>query len=300
MNNLFLTSKGSFGLSQWNQVVSSLITYGDSIYIPYKFFEETKIPLQVHPHFVKTYNELIEGKLLRYWGLEGRDKTNSSVSMISKESHKLIFEYLTEFDTNLRLPSNNGPELTSRYVDARADMYYMLVAQQCLRCSGIVDTKGKSELVRLHELYKQDVIQKNIVSKLFTKLGATNLYQLTAKDIIDLQNNAQFLRKELDQLMEGIILQPEPPRRITTDIVEKIHKKYTESIDSLIAEKSLKYISGESLLDAVFDITGHFIPGFGLFPIAAKFINNVNKRQESGLLVYINTLKNRAGTPRTA
>lgn len=294
MNNLFLTSKASFGLLEWNQVVSSLITYGDSIYIPKRLFEETRIPPQIHSHFVKTCNELIEGKLLRYWGIEGRDKVNQFVSIISHENHKLIFEYLTEFDTTLRLPSNNGPELTSRYVDARADLYHMLIAKLC-NCSGIVDTKGKSELVRLHELYKQDVIQKNIVSNLFTKLGATNLYQLTAKDIVDLQNNAQFLRKELDQLMAGIILQPEPPRRITTNIVEKVHKKYTESIDSLIAEKSIKHISGESFVDATFDIVGHFIPGVGLLPAISRLGDRCLKNQEIGLLVYINTLKKQAG-----
>ncbi|MEF8719284.1 MAG: hypothetical protein V5B35_01670 [Candidatus Accumulibacter necessarius] len=297
MTTLFLTHKTSFGIPEWSQVVSALVSYAKHIYIRTGFIDSvikySKNDEQQWNAIFLTFNELSEAGVVKAWGVEGRDSSDSFTSVVTREQQNIAFEYLTEFDSHLKISSNHGPELTSRYVDAKADLWHMFIAHT-LGCEGIVDTKGKSELVQLHELYKQDVIQKKIVRQLFNRVGVGNLSFLSAKDIIELQSEAQFLRKELDKLLSGMILQPEPPKRLVAQVVESVHKEYIDALEKIISEKSLRHSTSEAVLDVVFDITGHFIPGYGVIPAFAKLSERLSKNNQIGLVVYLNKLKNKS------
>jgi hypothetical protein len=272
-----------------------LISYADKIVLREDLLNQVCRSKQPDLIFVsRVILELQEAGLIETWESEApRRKTSPKSRVLGIEQQEVASEYLVEFESRVRPAVQNGPELTSRYVDARSDFWHLCVAQM-LGCSGIVDTKGHSELANLHELYKHDVIQKRFVSDLFERVGIKGLHHLPARVICDMQNFAAYLRKELDQQIKEVILQPDPPEKIVSRVVEAIHEKYVESLNELILEKSLGHSTVETVVDAIFDITGHFLPGLGLVPALSKYAKSLNCRGDTGLVVYLTKLRSAA------
>ena len=272
-------------------MVSSLISYADRAVLREDLLNQ--LCSSENPDLVRISRvilELQDAKLIETWVSEApRRKLSYRAKVLGIDQQEVASEYLAEFESSVRPEVRNGPELTSRYVDARSDFWHLCVAQM-FGSTGILDTKGHSELVHMHELYKHNIVQKKFVFDLFDRVGVRNLHFLSAQSIYELQKISIYLRKELDNLLDGIILQPDPPEKVVSRIIDAVHGKYVESLNEAISEKSLGNSTVESVVDVCFDITGHFLPGLGLLPAISKYANRLHKNDDIGLMLYLTKL----------
>lgn len=303
-NILFFSGDTSLSISEWEQIVHSLITYGRTIWLHADSELSPNLPPEISVKLKTTYNELIEAKTIRTWELEASKHrlprpSSSNSRIISTKEHCSLYESINyavlEKSEKLveSLSHKQEVERTSKLIDFRQELWNLGIATLC-GSSAIVYQRISPKSPPYSSYYKYELLNKRYTKRLFKKFRLPSLYLLSASDIIELQKISSGLRSKIDSLILSRISNLGIPNELISEDCDKLFGEFLESMEEMISEKTKKGIATGITKDVVIGTTGLVLPVVGALSIVEKLGNWFTNKDRHSFVLYMQELQKRA------
>ncbi len=302
-NNLFFSGNIEIDTGNWEQIVHSLVTYGDCVWLHADAVLSKDLDPTISVRIQNTLKELQDEKKIRTWELEASTayvlRKTSASRVISLEEHKSLYQNVNH--AVLEGPGEVGNlaygeqdiERTSKLIDYRQELWHLGIASLC-GASSLVYEKSPTGRFRYSTYFRYESLNKKYTQTLFKKFEIPALSLLTTKDILELQKYAAALRRKVDGLLSTKVFEIGVPDRTVMKECEGLHHEYLTMLKNVIQEKTGNGILLGGMKDVAVWVTGLFLPATSIIPLAERFGHWLVNKQEYGFVLYMLELQKRA------
>jgi len=299
--NLIYTDSNEFTSSSWERVIHSIVTFGKVIWINENITFSNQIPNWLKSHYVKSFHELKEAKIIKLWNYEQYKKKTSQIDSIIpvKELstlYDLINKQIKEYIPLGTLSQRDvvGNEITSKIIQYKHELWNIGIAK-ILKADGICyphSNNVKEEIVS--EYYKYEQIYEKYTNYIFKKLEMKPLGFLSTNDILELQKQSKILSKQLSLFINNKILNLSPSYETIERDCDNFIKQYEQSINKLITEKSLTKFGKKFFFNSIITIGGLLFSPISLATLGSDILNYFKDRRKYSLLLFTMNIKEKA------
>jgi len=298
--NLIYTDSNEFNRCSWERIVHSIVTFGKVIWVNENITFSNQIPDWLRGHYIKTFHELKEAKIIKLWNYELLGKTTSQIDRIisideSSTLYDVINKEIEEYVPlgTLSQKDITGNEITSKIIQYKHELWNIGIAD-ILKVDGICYPHSNNvKKGIISDYYKYESIYKKYTEYIFRKLEIKPLGFLPTKDILELQKQSKIFSKQLLPLINNKLLNLSPDDETIESDCGDLFKIYEQSINELITEKSLRF-GKKFLYDAIFTIGGLLFSPISLVPLGSNILSYFKNKRKNPLFLLTMSIKNRA------
>jgi len=282
----------------WEEIILSLITFADEIWLPYTAHFAKKYNDNILTYFQETLEILKDEGIIKTWSFQFQHE-NKKIEEIYK-IHRLIYDeelnninkmINDEFRRHISkvLPGSYGKhvELTSKFIDFRHDLLNIEIANLC-ETTGFVTRKSQN----LNFLYNnKSLINQEYYNQLFDKFQVNNISTLNAYQIIQLRNLIERTKLEIDKLVQNKLIHI---NSIETVISEKVNSKfaeYHEHIYNIINMNIGKHKIFKNIINLAANTIGIFLWPVSFLPFIGEYHDQLLNKNINGFVTYMFELK---------
>jgi hypothetical protein len=298
---LFYSGGAIAGISEWEEIVHSLVTYGRHIWIPASFTFDTVKDKRLRDHFRATLRDLVNSGVVSCWKFAA---TPHSAALpigqeISRETQIALYELVNEqlLGQHPAIPqpvtkSKDEVERTSKIIDYRHELWNLGLASELGAC-GIVFGRTRSKIVTASPQYRYDTLNRRYCRKILDQIQLPSLAHLDAEDITQLRSSAAGLRSKLNPLIASKLLEIPPSDRTISLECRDLLTEYLESVSRLANSKKLKAVGFDSGKDAIISSIGLALPVVGIYPIVERLALWLKDRNRHAFMLYMIEMQRR-------
>ena len=299
--NLIYTDSNEITASSWERIIHSLITFGEVIWVNENVTFSNQLPDWIRRHYIASFNELKEAKIIKSWNYEQYKSATSNVDTVIPRDevsnlYDVISNQVKEYSPLGTLSQKNiaGNEITSKIIQYKHELWNIGIANIlnvdgiCYPCNEYV-SKGT-----VSEYYKYEQVNRKYTETIFKNLGIKPLGFLTTKDILDIQRQSKILVKTLSPYINNKLLSILPNEEIIKGDCIALLKDYESSLNNLITEKSLSKFGKRFSLNTIITIGGLVFSPISLVSLGTDILDYFRNKRKNSLLLFAMSIKNRA------
>lgn len=299
--DLIYTDSDEINTSSWERIIHSLITFGKAIWINENITFSRQLPDWIRKHYIRSFNELKEEKIIKIWNYEQCATTNSNIDIIiPKEEiinlYDVISNQIIEYSPLGTLSQKDiaGNEITSKIIQYKYELWNFGIAS-ILNVDGICyPSNGYISKGSVSEYYKYEQINRKYTDTIFNKLEIKPLGFLTTKDILDIQKQSKILVKKLSPFINNKMLSILPNEEIINNDCNALLKDFENSLNGLIMEKSLKKFGKRFVVNVIFTIGGLLFSPISFVSLGKEILEYFKNKRKNTLLLFTMRIKNKA------
>ncbi|NEQ66778.1 MAG: hypothetical protein F6K21_14990 [Symploca sp. SIO2D2] len=287
--DLFYSDSSYLLMDDWANIVHSIITYADAIWLDANYSFAKEIDNNDRIRFCSIIRDLREAKIIKTWQFEyNLHSSSSSISrVITSDENRMLHNRISKaiVQDSKKASSNDAYNIQSKFVDARHELLYLGLTSLC-KADGVTYNRLKPNKI-ISTLFSYEDVLKRYTQQLFRQFSIGDLSKLSSSDIIELRSSSKYLRDQVNNQIKNKLL---PLQSLDDKIIEDCQKLYTEyehCLQELIREKQGKNTFVEITKDMMVSGTGLFIPIVSLIPSVEKVLNWMNGRDKRGFLAYM-------------
>lgn len=293
---LFYIGKTEMDISSWEEIVLSLITYTDNVWLPSYTLPPNKIEDIKVERIKNTFEELKESKILLTWNFEFSElEYTKPDKVISLNEHLAMREGIDVLfknaKNNLELKSSIGIERTSKFINYKNDLWNMVIADSC-DANGFI-AREKENLNFLAD--KSFEYERKYFENLFFKFQVSNLWTLTTEQILQLKKLIGKTRIEVDALIKKKLLHTENVEAIFSEDINKRYSEYNKLVNEIVMENFGKGTLGKGYEEAMINFVGIFIWQVSFMPLITRTIGSLFNKRRNSFIAYMSELKQLTG-----
>ena len=301
--DLFFSGSVELKLEDWEQMIQALVTYGDTLWIDANMQISNRLFPEIHAAISKTLKELKEEEIVLTWKLEASLAGEPAIvnKVIDIEEHRNLYENINyaildgeESEIFVGSTLSTEVERTSKIIDYRKELWNLGIASLCGANGIVYRTLSSSKQLLSSSFYKYEMLNKKYTQHLFKKFKIPSLWSLSTNDILDLRKKAKHLRSQLDLLLSSKIFEIGVPEKKIIKECERLYDSYLSAVKDIIDEKSHEGLFASTSKDVAVGVSGLIFPIMGLYPIAERFAQWFNNKEQYGFVLYMMELQSRA------
>lgn len=290
---LFYSDSSHLSIDSWANIVHSIITYADNIWLNSGYYPPKEISKSNNDFLdlSSTMADLKDAGIIKTWQFEDclHSYNGSITRVIGNKEHRMLHEEISrsiiEMSKNAASDDAYKYNTQSKFVDARNQLLHLGLASLC-DADGVIYNKSKPNEIPSHLLHYENVLKK-YTHQLFKEFSIGDLSRLSSSDIIELRSLSKHFRDRVNSLVRAKVL---PLQRLDSKVLEDCHNLYNEyerHLQELVIEKQGKRTIVEITKDTVVNSVGLFIPAVSLIPSVEKALNWAKGRNQRGFLAYM-------------
>lgn len=286
---LYLSSNGEVALADWQQIVHSLVTYGDSVWIPADYGVAPNLPNDIATRVRRNLNELIQADLVRLWSYEeSADANNASVVLTSGARQDLKDQIddtvFSETDALMHSGSPREIDTASRIIEYRHELWNLGLASLC-NADGVVYGRETTRHGNKGAGTQYEEMNRKYCERLFEQFEIPSLVNLTCDDILKVRTDVSSFRRRIDKTL---VQHPSIDLDDAALIAEcrSLFKEYLEVAGASLQDRARLVNS-----DLVLNVVGIVLPVAGVGSIAMRFCSWLKNRGKYRFALYMHRLK---------
>ncbi len=290
--NIYYSPVPEINRFDWEQIVQSLITYGEEVWMKSGSNISAKIVDDERKHVSSCLNELIEERIIKTWSFETDKSKSTNNRVISKEEHIELYNNINssisyQSGVNNNLLQGKNIDKVTRFIEMRQELWNIGLASLC-GANSIVYGKSNSDFVKSNRFYRYDELSKSFTETLFKKFNVPSLSGLSAADILELRLEAVKYRKKIDVFIEK--LATNNSEFLDEAIISKcneIYDEYLNQVYNLVIEKTRSNVVNNTIKDVTINTVGIFMPIAGFLSIADNLFDYFENKENIGFIFYM-------------
>ena len=299
---LFYSGSTDIGIREWEEIVHSLITYGNRIWVNVAshisgWEEDERVSIIRH-----TFGELRDCGLIAVWGFEstaGKDAQSSARILTTEEQGDLyaaVNGALLKEQGYASGAAIQGVDIerTSKIIEYRHELMNLGIAN-LVRAGGIVYGRRSSRpVLGGSSFYRYESIAKEYCQTLFSRFQLPPVSRLETADILELQKKAGGLRKKIDEIMQSDLVELPQPPNVIAERCSQLFGSYLSAIAGMTKERSGRAFAASTSKDAIVAASGIILPAVGILPFADRLALWLKDRAQYSFVLYMIELQQRS------
>lgn len=298
---LFYTSTPELTLDDWEQILHSIVTYAQVVWLHPETRIGSQVPEDMRRHIESVFHELEAAGTLSRWALESSPVpsrlSSTARRIITADEELQLYDSLNAVivgdETDRAGPFGEEFNLQSKFVEVRHELWNLGLAGLC-NADGVVYRGSSTRRRVVPDQYRYEQINKKYTHELFNVFQIGSLVSLGAQDVLDLQKRSKSLRSKVGEILATKILPVEiPPGEVIADC-RVLFDEYSVAVQDAIRERTAKRVLVETGKDVTIGGIGLVFPVIGAIPIAQRLVSWFRGRGLNGFLLYMLDLGQRA------
>jgi hypothetical protein len=285
-----------YDLVSWEEIVLSLVTFADTVWIPAHAAFGPKIPDQVSVHIRSTFAALQEAGMLRTWDFEHNVRGSAVPDrVVTTQDHRLAREHI---DNRFRrsAPGRNigdpGVERTSKFIDYRHDLWNILLGDLCGADGFIARSNWPVDFLTNPSAQNQ----QRYFGQLFRKFQVRHLSVLDVNQIRSLRKYAREMRGQFEGLVKGRLLHVDDVESIFAQDLDERYTEYQNTINDVVSSAFGRKHWLQSLQQVYVNIVGVFLWPVSFLPLFEDSLDSYFAKRRNAFVSYISELKQYTGS----
>lgn len=295
--NLFYSDSSLILRDDWINIIHSIVTYADTIWINADCSFANNSNKQEATQYYSVFRDLIDENVIRTWRLESSPlpKSNSTPisQIITNDEQKILYQKVTQavIKEAKAVKIRDAFNTQSKFVDARHELF-SLGLTALLNADGVAFNKLRPNTLSLEPFTSTDTLQRYSY-RLFSEFSVGDLSKLSLSDILKLRSLSKYLHEQINHNIKTRLLPLQSPDEKIAEDCQHLFHEYEGVIKELLLQKHGKNILKEISKDLMVNIVGIFLPIASLAPIIEKTINWIDGRSKRGFFLYMTEVKRR-------
>ena len=287
--DLYLSSNGEVTLADWQQIVHSLVTYGDSVWIPVDYSISLMLPKDTAEVVARNVLEMIQAGLINLWSYEESAEAKRASLVVTSGVQKDLKDQIDDtvfsgVDEMMGAGSLHEIDTASRIIEYRHELWNLGVAALC-DADGIVYERESARHGNKGAGTQYEQMNLKLCETLFKQFEIPSLVNLSCDDVLKVRQNVTSFRQRIDKLLTT---------RSSNEIEESVliaecrslFQEYLELAGTALRDRAQLVSS-----DLVLNVVGTVLPVAGLGSIAKRFCVWLKNREKYRFALYMHRLK---------
>lgn len=289
--DLFYSSKPELTTDDWDQIVHSIITYGDKIWLKSGIKFSPRIDQKILRDMEITYQELKDENIIVTWDFEiskSFQHDNSKLSkVITHNEHKELYNAINETIAHNVTGKNDfslggDTKIVTKFIEVRQELWNIGLAS-CCEATGIINRSTIVTNMLASDLFSYELGINKYTNYLFKQFRIPSLCGLSTKAILELRKQSQYLRKKVDSLTKNRLLEYGMQNREILKDCNELYSNYLDGVKSLMKEKNQNGVFKELIIN----VSGLFVPIIGFLPLSKKLVDWLKDKNHTGFIMYM-------------